>query len=63
MKYVLVIFAFLNGSPSDVEPFVSTNKFNTFDACEERKEQFKVDHTKYMGTAYILRCAPDVNGE
>ena len=60
--YILTIFAFLNGDPTDVMIFQSQERFATIDQCSDKANQLMVNQydngISYYGTDYVLRCAP-----
>ena len=61
--YILTIFAFLNGDPTDVMIFQGQETFATIDQCSDKANQLMVNTPhrngiSYFGTDYIMRCAP-----
>ena len=60
--YILTIFAFLNGDPTDVMIFQSQESFRTIDECSNKANQLMVNQydngISYYGTDYVMRCSP-----
>ena len=60
--YILTIFAFLNGDPTNVMVFKSQERFATINQCSNKANQLMINQydngISYYGTDYVMRCSP-----